>query len=199
MDSPGERVRNVNSKNKGSSFERDICRQLSLWWTADLPTLRDDCFWRTSNSGGRATVRGKKKQTTSGHYGDICATDSVGEDLLKVVTIELKRGYNKHSLFDLIDKPAKAAKQEWEKWIEQAIASSILAKTKYWMIISRRDRRETLVTIPTGLLIKGTIPLVSILISNNIFHDEMKTVRLSQFLNDRNRDWIKILSKSNAG
>ncbi|MBM3120244.1 MAG: hypothetical protein FJ006_12010, partial [Chloroflexi bacterium] len=58
--------------SKGASFERDISRQLSLWWTHGE---RDDVFWRSSMSGGRATVRAKKGQKTAYQNGDITATD----------------------------------------------------------------------------------------------------------------------------
>ncbi len=59
---------------KGSNFEREICKLLSLWWTNDK---RDDIFWRTSGSGARATTRSKTKQKTFGQYGDVQATDPI--------------------------------------------------------------------------------------------------------------------------
>ena len=36
---------------KGSEFEREMCKCLSLWWT---DSKRDDVFWRSAQSGGRA-------------------------------------------------------------------------------------------------------------------------------------------------
>ena len=79
---------------KGSGFEREVAKALSLWWTEGS---RDDVFWRSSNSGGRATARRKRGQRTAGQHGDIAATDPVGEPFLKVVTIELKAGYGRGS------------------------------------------------------------------------------------------------------
>ena len=107
---------------KGSSFEREICRKLSLWFSNGTA---EDWYWRTAGSGARATVRAKSGKTTRGHYGDICATCPEAEPLLKKITFELKRGYNHATLQDLFDRPETAAKQTWQKWIEQARKSGI--------------------------------------------------------------------------
>lgn len=135
------------AKGKGSAYERVICKQLSLWWTQDLDEPRSDVFWRTSNSGGRATVRGRKGQTTAGHYGDISATDEVGIPLLKYFSIEVKRGYSKYTIADLFDKPPKAAKQMYEGFMEQASHGSIDSGALHWMLIAQRDRRLPLVIV----------------------------------------------------
>lgn len=135
---------------KGSAFEREICRRLSLWWTQDLPEPRDDVFWRTSNSGGRATVRHGKGKRTANQCGDVCAVDPVGAPFLKVFTVEIKRGYNRATLIDLIDKRDGAAKQEWEKWIEQARRSAEQAGTPHWLIVARRDGRQATAVYPFG-------------------------------------------------
>lgn len=134
---------------KGSEFERSICKQLSLWWTENL---RDDVFWRTSNSGGRATVRGRKGKKTAGQYGDVCATDQIGQPLLDVMVCELKRGYSKYTVQDLLDAPDHAAVQEYEKWIRQAMTSQMEACSMSWLIVTRRNKRTALVIFPTYLL-----------------------------------------------
>ena len=135
----------MNNKAKGSSFERLICKRLSLWWTNGET---DSVFWRTSNSGGRATVRGRKGKKTSNQHGDICAIDPIGEPFLNMFAVELKKGYSKHTIADLLDKPEKAADQEYEKWIKQAIASQVGSGSRYWMIIVQRTRRIPLVFVP---------------------------------------------------
>lgn len=142
---------------KGSKFERDICKQLSLWWTENE---RDDIFWRTAGSGARAKVRGRKGKDTSGQHGDIAATDPIGAPLIDLITIELKRGYSKHTIADLLDKPVNGGKQIYEQWIEQAIESHQQAKSLAWMIIAKRDRRETIVLFNSDFLMRsGMIPL----------------------------------------
>ncbi|MCP4475443.1 MAG: hypothetical protein GY821_12925, partial [Gammaproteobacteria bacterium] len=52
-----------NQKNKGNIYEIKISRILSDWYlsnfnqTHDLPTQKkQDFFWRTAGSGGKATV-----------------------------------------------------------------------------------------------------------------------------------------------
>lgn len=133
---------------KGSAYEREICRQLSLWWTQDLEEPRDDLFWRTSNSGGRATARGKKNKTTKGQYGDVCATDPIGQPLIDFFTIEIKRGYNKDTIQDLLDKRPKSAKQRYETWFEKVERDYKASGSKSWMLIVRRDQRIPLVFMP---------------------------------------------------
>lgn len=123
---------------KGSSFERKMSKRLSLWWTEGE---RSDVFWRTSQSGGRATQRAKKGQRTYGSYGDITAVDPVGEPLLKLFTIELKRGRSHGSPDDLIDAKKTRKVRPFEKAINQAVLGAVQAQSRYWMLICRRDRK----------------------------------------------------------
>ena len=75
------------SKAKGSGFERRVCKALSLWVTAGQ---REDCFWRSAMSGGRATVaKGKVRQA-----GDICAVAPEGHVLSDDYFIECKNYRN---------------------------------------------------------------------------------------------------------
>lgn len=133
-------------KSKGSQFERDLCTQLSRWWTGDQ---RDDVFWRSTISGGRATVRGRKQKTTSGQYGDIQAVDPIGLPLLKVLTIEAKCGYRGVSFGDLLDASDKQ-KPIWEEWISQVETAWGLSKSFSWMLVVKRDRRTILAVFPTS-------------------------------------------------
>lgn len=130
---------------KGSNYEREICKKLSLWWTNDKD---DDVFWRTAGSGARATTRAKSGKKTYGNDGDIQAVNPIGKPLMKVCNIEIKRGYSKHTIADLIDRPKHAKPQVYEQFIEQTVEENKNSGAKYWMLITRRDRREALVTIP---------------------------------------------------
>jgi len=130
---------------KGSSFERKICKQLSVWWSKGT---RDDIFWRTAGSGAMATTRGKKNKQTFGQYGDIQAVDPIGQPLIDYICFELKRGYNKAFISNILDAGEKAAKQEFQKFIEQAQKSRRAAKAQHWVIIHQRDRREATITMP---------------------------------------------------
>lgn len=129
---------------KGGGFERHICKQLSRWWTGGQ---RDDVFWRSSQSGGRATQRMKKGLRTYGSYGDIAAVDPIGEPLLKVFTIELKRGRSHGSPGDLIDCPCREVPQPFEQCLAQAMRSAEHAGSHGWMLILRRDCKVPIVCI----------------------------------------------------
>lgn len=130
--------------SKGSSFERAFCDQLSEWWTGEKGRR---VFWRSSNSGGMATLRNKKGKKTKQHCGDVCSIDPIGFPLTDFLTIELKRGYSRHTIADLLDKPSGAAKQLYEKWFEQAEKAAESAGTPYWILVVKRDHREPVVFI----------------------------------------------------
>lgn len=133
-----------NGARKGSAFEREICKKLSLWWTNGK---RDDVFWRSSQSGGRATTRAKQGKTTAGSYGDICALDPIGAPLLEAFTIELKRGKSGGFPGDVIDLEF-GGKNPWIKTVEQVRRARKQAGSKTWMIIAKRDRRLTMIYMP---------------------------------------------------
>lgn len=134
--------------SKGGKYERELCKQLSLWWTNNE---RDDVFWRTSGSGARATTRAKSNKHTFGSHGDIAYIDPIGKPLLDVITIEAKRGYSIKSIIDLLDHSESAAEQQYETWINKAIRDSTRAGSPYWVIITRRDQRVGLVFMPWSL------------------------------------------------
>ena len=133
---------------KGSKFERKICKQLSTWWTENE---RDDIFWRTSQSGGRATQRKKTGQGTANQYGDVQATDPIGQPLISLCAIEIKKGYKYHTFFDLIDKLPSETKQPYLAFIRQAISQQKAAKSFSYLLISSRDRKEPIITMPYKL------------------------------------------------
>lgn len=133
---------------KGGVFEREMCGILSLWWSNNR---RDDLFWRTGGSGARARVRHQKGKRTHGQHSDMCATDPKGEPLIRALTIEMKRGYNKFTPFDVMDKPRKGVQQEFEKWVEQVHTAHLAAESVSWLIIHRRDKRQALVYFPPEL------------------------------------------------
>lgn len=85
-----------NPKNKGSEFERQISKILSLWLTN-----RDDSFWRTHNSGGRFTCRLKVGKDTLKQEGDITSVSSEGEIFTDLFYIECKH-YKNVNLWSLI-------------------------------------------------------------------------------------------------
>lgn len=73
----------VNGKQKGSSFEREVCKALSLWVSKGVSV---DLYWRAAMSGGRATVaKGTVRQA-----GDITAVAPEGHILTDNFYVECK-------------------------------------------------------------------------------------------------------------
>lgn len=133
------------ANQKGSGFEREICKRLSFWWTEGA---RDDVFWRACQSGGRATQRAKQGVATAGSYGDIMAIDPIGKPLLDFFTIELKRGALEHPS-QLIERKPSEAVRRFEAAVWQAIESHEQARSKYWLLIVKRDARDVMIYIPS--------------------------------------------------
>jgi hypothetical protein len=125
---------------KGSAFEREFARKLSLWWSEGKA---DDWFWRLGGSGGRATNRAKSGRNTANGYGDIAAQCPEAQKLLNIATFELKRGYSSTTIQDLFDKPK--GPNQMRDFIEQAKRSASLAGTPYWILVLKRDKREELI------------------------------------------------------
>lgn len=138
-------------QGKGSEFERRLCKTLSLWWSHGE---RDDLYWRSSMSGGRATFRARKNKTTAGHYGDITSTDALGSELTSLCVIEAKCGYNHASVGDMLEVSKKNAKPMWEQWLCQVLKENELAKRRAWMLITKRNQRETVIYIPWHLFVQ---------------------------------------------
>lgn len=80
-------MRNGSSNAKGAAFEREICVSLSKWLTEGK---RQDLFWRSAMSGGRATVAFKRGERLDRQAGDICAIDPEGHALTDKYYFELK-------------------------------------------------------------------------------------------------------------
>jgi len=135
----------ANRAYKGRRFEIELAGRLSLWWTSGE---RDDVFWHTHDSGGRATKRTAKGKRTTGLYGDICAVDPVGKPLLDLICFEAKKGYNRATLHDLLDRGKKAKKQTWQEWIDKAERCREAAGARFWAIIHKRDQREAVIAFP---------------------------------------------------
>ena len=137
--------------NKGSSFERAICKQLSLWWTGGK---RDDIFWRTAGSGARATVRRRKNCATANSAGDVCALDAEGEPFIRQILIELKKGYTKDidvlKFIDALD--GRKACLLW-RWMDKAWGEAYDNKRREAWVIFQRDRSKAMLMIRAGFLV----------------------------------------------
>lgn len=132
------------SKRKGGAFERHICKELSFWWSRGK---RDDIFWRTHSSGGRATQRAKQGKRTRGQYCDIKAEDISGVPLMRFAVIECKDGYPGQSIGNLFDKTA-IQHPTYEKWFEDLSRKRKQAKTLTWLLIARQKNKNVMIYMP---------------------------------------------------
>jgi hypothetical protein len=187
------------AKGKGSAYERSVCKALSLWWSGGVS---DDVFWRTSQSGGRATTRRKQGKDTRAHCGDLCALDNEGAALTRVITLELKRGYSKYTIHDILDRSDRAAQQMFEAFICQAIKAAENAGSPYWMLIHKRDKREEMVYFPNTLMREfkdfgyGSLPIPYVEFRANITKGKFVRVvgmRLKTFFDTMEPSEIRIL------
>lgn len=80
-------MRPGGGKAKGASFEREVCRDLSLWVSHGK---REDLFWRSAMSGGRATVAKRRGVNLVSQAGDISAVDKAGHILTADMYFETK-------------------------------------------------------------------------------------------------------------
>jgi hypothetical protein len=176
--------------SKGSQYERDVCRQLSLWWTEGKD---DNSFWRTSQSGGRATTRAKQKLKTPNSYGDVGYLDIEGKPFIDKVLLELKRGYTKDiSVLDFLDK--NKGEPILLKWWDKAEKERKLAKRKHTIIIFRRDRHKSCILISASLFAKmidwfGDFSRNYIIIKRNKL--KLIAIELDQFLDWCHPDFFK--------
>lgn len=140
---------------KGGQFERDFCRQLSTWWSLGiLGEEHDDLFWRTAGSGAMATTRSKQNKKTRGHYSDVTSTDPIGNPLTNMITFELKRGYNKANIGELIYTSERKKKPcTYQEWITKLKKTAQHAGSPWWMLIHKPDFKKPVITVPGEMFI----------------------------------------------
>jgi hypothetical protein len=106
-----------SKRQKGSEWERECCKRLSLWLTNGV---RDDLFWRSAMSGGRATIQHRKGIANKTQVGDITAIDPLGEEmLLRHVVVECKFRKNVDMLASFLCKRGSLYGW-WHKEVEKA-------------------------------------------------------------------------------
>jgi len=78
----------MNSKEKGSSYERDMSRKISLYLSGGK---RKDLFWRTALSGAFATIHKNSSIHVAGQSGDIAGQEGAYRWLTEnVIYFEMK-------------------------------------------------------------------------------------------------------------
>jgi hypothetical protein len=125
----------MNGKQKGSAYEREICKKLSLWISHGE---RDDLLWRSAMSGGRATIQAKKGKENKSQTGDISPIDKLGQSLTDRFIIECKF-YNNLDIVSGIIKGKGVLWAFWRKLVKDSVAAG-----KKPMLIVKQNRLPTL-------------------------------------------------------
>lgn len=125
-------------KQKGSRFERDTCKLLSLWVSNNT---RTDVFWRSAMSGGRATVALTRDMKLTAAAGDISSIAAIGERLLNHIYIECK-SYQDLQFFQSVTKQSGRLWRFWEETVTQADNYS-----KHPMLIAHQNLMPTVCLI----------------------------------------------------
>lgn len=137
-------MRRGGGKQKGSAFERQVCRELSRFVD---PKGKDTLFWRSAISGGRATVERRKGIKNKTQLGDITCIHSKGEWLTDFFFIECKAYKSLDIESSLLTGKGRLAKF-WRKLIEQSDDSE-----RYPLLIAKQNFTPTLVLLDrTGWL-----------------------------------------------
>ncbi len=128
-----------SGKRKGSKFEREVCKQLSRWVTNGK---REDVFWRSAMSGGRATVA-KKAGRDVRQAGDITSVSPEGHLLTDNYYLECKSYKNLDIDSFLMDGKGKLAKF----WLEtKRQAAKYL---RHPILIAKENGRHPIVVCKT--------------------------------------------------
>lgn len=167
---------------KGGQFERDVSVRLSNWWSQGTD---DSWFWRSQTSGGRATQRRKQNKNTENAVGDIAAQHPEAMKLLQLTTIELKRGYPTATVSDILDIAPTSKSSLWPL-MNQAIEQADNAKTRYWWLIHKRDRRQPLILHNMPIVVGH--PFIEVTLEEN--QRSFTLQRLDDFLCDRVRSFL---------
>jgi hypothetical protein len=139
-------MRKGGGKQKGASFERSVCKQLSLWMSHGT---REDLYWRSAMSGGRATVAARKGTRLTAQAGDITAIDPEGEPLTRQFLLECKH-YKNLQFSGLLNGTGELSKF-WKKLKDDS--DSYLKRP---LLIARQNSYPTIAVMDwTGLVILG--------------------------------------------
>lgn len=125
---------------KGADFERSVCTKLSLWVSGGL---REDLFWRSAMSGGRANLAHRRARGANfkAQSGDITAVHPDGAPLLEVFLIECKF-WEDLGLGPMCFKTYGKLGKAWEKTVDQAAEEERLP-----IMVVKQNRKHPLIIL----------------------------------------------------
>lgn len=125
-------------KVKGAEFERQTCKQLSLWISKGA---REDIFWRSAMSGGRATIGLAEGKSHTSQSGDISAVDVLGFKFTERFYIECKHYKDLQLKNILYDGPSKLL----TFWKDSVTTASAFRKSP--ILIAKENRIPTFIVL----------------------------------------------------
>lgn len=163
-------MRAGGGKQKGAQFERDVCVELSKWVTFGQ---REDVFWRSAMSGGRATVAAKAGKKHSAQVGDISCIHHSGSKFGDAFAVECKF-YSDLNYTGLLTGKGKLL----DFWKE--ICLQALTHDKFPFLVARQNRMKSMVCLNSdGLDLLGLSYSDFILISPPL---DLNILELSSFV-----------------
>jgi len=158
----------MNTKGKGSGYERAVCRMLSKWiqGTED-PVL----IWRSSNSGGTFTINTKIKGIAAkAMSGDLCSIDEKSKWLFDKFSVECKCGYSKANPLKLF----KFTKNdELESFWNQATTDASRSSKNPILIFKQNQGKSIIgftkeITEKLNIIEKLNYPILRIIFNNKL-------------------------------
>lgn len=179
----------MNSSEKGHSFEREIAKKLSLWWSEGKDR---DIFYRSDSSGSRATLRERYSgDKLLDQYGDIVAEKIEGRPLTDRFCIECKH-YKNINLWALVTK----AKTSFLSFHEQNIRDSNRCN-KIPLTIVRQNFKPIIcfTTLDYSLSIFNRIFNIPVIFSHDL---SLGILKFEDFLKININDFKDFLQSSNV-
>lgn len=148
-------MRKGGGKSKGSAFERDICRRLSLWVSAGT---QEDVFWRSAMSGGRSTVAHAKGKRLAAQAGDISCIHPAGVNFANEFLCECKN-YASLDYVGLLTNRGKLV-QFWHETRGEAVQYG-----KFPFLVAKQNRQPTTICLDAEGAAFLKVPTLPMLIS----------------------------------
>lgn len=168
----------MNSKQKGSGFEREICKIFSRWASSGKS---EDLYWRSAMSGGRATLQYKKGIKNQTQVADISSISSQGEFLTDLCCIECK-SYKDLHLGCFIYGTNQGVSYFWKELSQQALNCN-----KYPILVMKENRKPILIGINKTFFVQlieyvGIDKLNHLKIRRSDFTDNLVVFHFLEFL-----------------
>jgi hypothetical protein len=138
---PEVTIRKGGGKQKGSSFERKICRAISMWWSNGE---WDDLCWRSVSSGARGTT---SHSIVKGYHGDLAPVSPAIEPLFNVFSFEVKF-YKEIDISEVL----RDCNSKILQWFRQSMRSAIYSK-RIPIVIAKSNNYPELLICQSDLVV----------------------------------------------